>query len=98
MRALLEGFRQPQLKPTVIYQDNQSAMAMHVSGGSFSRSKHIFIRGCYIKEHLDNGIITLVYCPTQDMLADIGTKPLPRATFERLYRALYGIYASQWYR
>ena len=28
MRALLEGFRQPQIKPTVIYQDNQSAMAM----------------------------------------------------------------------
>jgi hypothetical protein len=82
MRALLEGFRQPQLKPTVIYKDNQSAMAMHASGGSFSRSKHIFIRGCYSKEHLDNGIITLVYCPTEDMLADIGTKPLPRATFE----------------
>ncbi len=74
MRALVEGFRQPQLKPTVIYQDNQPAMAMHVSGGSFSRSKHTFIRGCYIKEHLDNGIITLVYCSTEDMLADIRHK------------------------
>ena len=41
MRALLEGFRQPQIKPTVIYQDNQSAMAMHVSGDSFIKTDFV---------------------------------------------------------
>jgi hypothetical protein len=66
MRALLNGLNQSQRKSTIIYQVNQPAMPMHVSGGSFSRSKHIFIRGCYIKEGIDNGITSLVYCPTDE--------------------------------
>ena len=95
-RVLLAGFKEPEKGPTVVYQDNQSAMIMHKSGGSFSRSKHIFIRGCYVKEHLENGSMTLVYCPTENMLADIGTKSLNRAQFEKIDDKLYGTYIKSW--
>ena len=44
----------PQSQPTVIYQDNKSAILMHEQGhGSHKRSKHMMIRREFIKEHID---------------------------------------------
>ena len=37
-----------------------------------------------MREALEDGIITLIYCPTEQMTADILTKPLPRQRFETL--------------
>ena len=34
--------------------------------------------------HLQDGTIELVYCPTENMIADIFTKPLSRNRFEIL--------------
>jgi hypothetical protein len=77
-------------KPTIVYQDNQSAMIMHQNGGgTFKRSKHLIVRKAFVKEYLDDNIIILEYLPTKDMLADILTKPLSgeqkRLILEKLF-------------
>ena len=41
------------------------------------RTKHIDIKFHYVREVLQEGVIELVYCPTNSMTADILTKPLP---------------------
>ena len=46
--------------------------------------QHIDIRYHYIREALSENIIKLDYCPTQHMIADILTKPLPKGRFEML--------------
>jgi hypothetical protein len=61
---LLNDFGYSDVCPMETWQDNQSAMHMQTTGsGQFSRSKHIFIRDCFVKEHIDNGEIVLKYVP-----------------------------------
>ena len=77
------------LKPTTVYQDNQSTMALVNKGASTSeRTRHIKIRYFWVKDQVDNGEIQIVYVPTEDMTADILTKPLQGEHFLRLRQLL----------
>lgn len=64
---------------TTLYCDNQSAVAIATNGNFHARMKHIDIRYHYICFVIDDGSITLIYCPTDDMTADTFTKALPNA-------------------
>ena len=68
-----------------ISSDNQGAIALAKNPGFHARSKHIDIQYHFIREHTDTdtGTITLEYCPTDEMTADILTKGLPRARHEK---------------
>jgi hypothetical protein len=83
-RIFLEeiGFAQPE--STVIYQDNQACIAMTKSALCSSKSRHIKLDHHYIRQQVREGEIKLEYCPTTDMIADIFTKALPKAQFEKL--------------
>lgn len=67
---------------TVILEDNQGAIAIAKNPVDHARTKHIDIRYHYIRECVQNGQIQLKYCCTENMKADILTKPLPRQKFE----------------
>ena len=57
-----------------IMEDNQSTIAMAKSSVEHKRTKHFDIKHHFIRETVQTGKITLSYCPTADMLADIFTK------------------------
>ncbi len=69
------------VSPVMILEDNQGAIAIAKNPVDNSRTKHIDIRYHYICECVQNGQIQLQYCPTDDMKADILTKPLVRQKF-----------------
>ena len=48
----------------------------------------IDIRYHFISEAGQEGPIELQYCPTNDMIADLLTKPLPKESFQRLHASL----------
>ena len=50
--------------------------------GSHNRTKHIDIKFHNVREALEDGIIDLTYCPTEQMTADMLTKPIARQQFE----------------
>jgi hypothetical protein len=76
------------VRTNVVYQDNQSAMLLAKNGRSSSgkRTRHINIRYFFVKDRIKKGHMTLEYCPTEQMLADILTKPLHGSQF-RYFRA-----------
>ncbi|GJZ73842.1 hypothetical protein Tco_0637988 [Tanacetum coccineum] len=67
-----------------LYCDNKSAIALCCNNVQHSRAKHIDIRYHFIKEQVENGIVELYFVRTEYQLADIFTKPLPRARFNFL--------------
>ena len=68
-----------------ISSDNQGAIALAKNPGFHARSKHIDIQYHFIREHTnpDTGTISLEYCLTDKMTADILTKGLPRSRHEK---------------
>jgi hypothetical protein len=77
----------------VVYQDNQSAMLLEKNGTASSgkRTRHINIRYYFVKDRIDNGELRVEYCPTEEMLADIFTKPLQGALFRKFRDRLLNI-------
>ena len=81
---LLSDLRCDMKMPMEILEDNQGAIAMAKNPVGHKRSKHIDIKHHFIREAVQTGTISLTYCPTSNMLADIFTKPLPKGQFEKL--------------
>ena len=79
-----------QESPICIMEDNQGAIAMTKNPVGHARTKHIDIKYHYVRECVDKGHIDLQYCPSEDMLADIFTKPVPRQKFEK-FRSEIGL-------
>ena len=52
------------------------------------RSRHINIRYFYIKDCLDKGYLSIEHCGTDDMIADIMTKPLQGIKFRKFRRMI----------
>lgn len=69
--------------PTVIYSDNQSAIAMTGHSGSLhQRTKHIDVRHHFIQAAVKSGEIRIEWVPSAEQLADIFTKPLGAQSFQ----------------
>ncbi len=67
-----------------LMENNQSAIALTKNPVAHCRSKHIDIRYHYVREAIQNQKIAVRYCPSNKMIADLLTKPLPKTQFEKL--------------
>jgi hypothetical protein len=89
-RELLEELGYPQGK-VPIYVDSTCAMQMLKQGtGSFKRAKHIKVRFFWLKDLIEEELIELIYTPTDELVADILTKPLNGEKFVYLLNKLIG--------
>jgi len=79
----------PEKESTLIYGNNQSALAIAKNPCYHKRTKH-FDNDHYIRDQVQKGVMTLQYLPTAQMTADIFTKALPRQAHE-LHMALLGM-------
>eukprot|EP00253_Pinus_taeda_P024462 PITA_24462 len=78
LRKMLFGlFGQP-LRPLVIYCDNQSCIKLTENPVFHDRLKHIGIRYHFIRDYVQKGAVKLEYISTDEQVADILTKALPR--------------------
>jgi hypothetical protein len=75
-------------RPTVIYVDNKSAIALAQNSVNHRASKHIDLRYKFMCAQLDDRTIILEYIPTGDNLADLMTKGTSFAVFQKLVGAL----------
>lgn len=84
LRKVLEDFGEVQKEATCINEDNQSCIQFVGSERTTRRSKHIETKQCYIKELCDQEVLRLVYCSTENMAADLLTKPIGTVKTARL--------------
>ena len=69
----------------ILYQDNRSAILLEKNGraSSSKRTKHIEIRYYYVADRIAKGDLSVVWCPTDKMIADFLTKPLQGKVFKK---------------
>jgi hypothetical protein len=88
LRKLLADVGFVQERATTIMCDNQGCIALAKNPTHHSRTKHIDVQHHFIREKLESGEISLKYCPTEDMVADVLTKALARERHQRLTTAM----------
>lgn len=76
LRQLLEEMHEKIDGPTTIFEDNQSCIEL-VRDHKFScKTKHMDTRYKMIRDLIGQKIIECEYCPSEEMVADLLTKPL----------------------
>jgi hypothetical protein len=86
-RLITEIFNFPD-DPITLHCDNQSAIALTKDNAHHSRTKHIDIRYHFIRYSVQDGKINIIYCPTNENIADTLTKPLPSIKAKHFAAAL----------
>lgn len=79
LRSLLSEVFGPITTATTLFSDNQAAIALTRDHQYHARTKHIDVRYHFIRWVIEEGSLRLIYCPTDDMVADTLTKALPSA-------------------
>ena len=67
-----------------VYEDNQSTIQMGKNQQYHGRTKHVSIKYHFVRENVVAGVVRIPYCRSEDMLADIFTKPLSAPRFKKL--------------
>ena len=78
LRRLISSLGFDCKKATVLFEDNQGAIALSKNPKGHSRTKHIDIKYHFIREAVSKKEIELAHCPSEKMIADILTKGLPK--------------------
>lgn len=93
LRRLMNDFEVKLNHATVIYEDNQSCLKL-IENEKFSRrTKHIETKYNFVRDLKSKDILDFKYCPTDQMEADMMTKPL-QATKIKQFRELIGLMQS----
>ncbi|KAG3006242.1 hypothetical protein PC121_g15306 [Phytophthora cactorum] len=76
------GFGDP-FPQVPVYCDNQGTIAVVASNGSTSRVQHMAKHARFINEYIQEKELDVMYAPSAENLADVFTKALGPAEFER---------------
>jgi len=77
-------------KQTIIHEENQGTIALAKIPVNRRRCKHIDIKYHFIRSIVSEGRVTLMYCSTDNMIADVMTKPVNKLKLKRIAGALFG--------
>jgi hypothetical protein len=81
------------VKDTVFFQDNKSSILLENNSKSSSSkcTKHINIPYFFITDRVSKEEVSVVWCPTGDMIGDYTTKPLQGALFQKFRDQIMGV-------
>jgi KUP system potassium uptake protein len=85
-----EIFDEPIDGTTTILEDNHSAIAYSHNAHVSDETKHIDLKWHFLKAHVEEGTVILLYLPTDRVVADMFTKPLPGPALARHRSAISG--------
>ena len=81
------------VKENINYRDNQSSMKLETNGKASSgkRTRHFNIRYFFITDLIQRKEVSIIYCPTDEMVADYVTKPLTGKKFLTFRQAIMNL-------
>jgi hypothetical protein len=81
------------VEDNVLFQENKSSILLekNCKASSSKRKKHINIRYLFITDRVSKEEVTVVWCPTGDMIGDYVTKPLQGALFRKFRNQIMGV-------
>lgn len=85
---VLEEINHKQVNGTMIKCDNTSAIKLSKNPVFHGGTKHMRVRYHFLRDLAKEGVIQLLFCGTQDQLADLMTKPLKFEAFQKLHKEL----------
>jgi hypothetical protein len=85
------------VKDNILFQDNKSAILLEKNGKALSgkRTKHINIRYFFITDRIRKSEVSVVWCPTGDMIGEYAAKPLQGALFTRFRDMIMGVVPAE---
>jgi hypothetical protein len=80
-------------KDNVLFQDKKSSILLENNGkaSSSKRTKHINIWYFFITDRVSKEEVSVVWCPTGDIIGDYATKPLQGALFMKFRDQIMGV-------
>eukprot|EP00253_Pinus_taeda_P021193 PITA_21193 len=84
LRQILSEFGFQQQHSTTLWCDNQSAIRLCKDPVQHQHSKHIELHMHFIRKLIHDHVLEVQYCSTDDQVADIFTKTLTKAKFNKL--------------
>ena len=88
VRQFLSCLGFPCTQPTLVHEDNLSAISISNNPQVNEKTAHIQVKFHYVHEKILDHTIRLQACPTTEMLADICTKGLPGTQFRHLCKRI----------
>ena len=83
MRLFLQEIGLTQVGPSVVYEDNASAIVIAQSKEASKRTRHYLLKAQFLKDLHKRGVFRYEKVGTRDQVADTFTKALPREDFVR---------------
>ena len=91
LRQLMKDIdRKGHYDSVLIFEDNQGTIALANNPVNRQRSKHIDIKYHFIRSEVHRGRVSLEYCPTAEMLADLMTKPATKFQLQKFKLKIFG--------
>ena len=94
LRMLFEESGMKVNTPLVIKEDNQACISFTKQPGDHTKTKHIDVRSCFVRQWVEHGELRLESVDTKEQLADIFTKALDVKQFQFLRDHLVRVRSS----
>ena len=88
-KAITVDIERPVVRCTV-FEDNQGALELAIAPKMRPRTRHIAVKYHHFREHVERGLIKIVYVDTKGQLADMFTKALPFTLLHPLRESVLG--------
>jgi hypothetical protein len=82
-RQLMFELGFPQERATKIFEDNKVCISISSNDRTDARSKHIDVKYHFVRQMIRTNQIQVEYLPTEDMIADMFTKPTSTTAFQK---------------
>jgi hypothetical protein len=80
------------VKENILYQDNMSTILLENNGkrSSSKRTRALNIRYFFLTDQIEKGNVSVVHCPTKEMIGDYMSKPLQGQLFKKFKDLIMG--------